>query len=531
MDNRANLFYPESVNEQVKQLMGIQDQQQRESTPGAPTIAALQSIYKEDEAILEHAWLRLANLKTATPPSENTTQAVERHANRGENSMAPITYTPEVGDHTTPSVPTPMRPTKRPRQHRWRAIGLIAATLTAMVIASSTLWIINARQSGTTSTGTPKKTPVAVSTDAIYEGSQDGLLRVNPKTGKVIWSYQLPTQDSTAQVSFAQILLAGNTVYGLKQDVTATSTQIIAFSAATGRILWSYDTPGIRSMALEHDTLYLGVNDSDINSNRSYIHILNATNGTSQEKTYTLRGFAPNLSLVDDTLYVATETSLSAIDVIHAQQLWQKNIADLIAGTGYVTISGFSVVHGIVYATSIAAHGVYGLALHASNGNMLWRTDAIGVKGASGGGAGIIAPVASATTVYFTIFGNSGGVFAYDAQKGTLRWSYKLTGPLVQRTPVLSNNNLFISEDIISTGSPKTRFAALNATTGKLIWQTTPKAGVSTQGFALNGIYYVATAYTDSPSITYAFASSTGKILWQSPLGKNPSVLAGGQSN
>lgn len=527
MNNHADLFYPERVDEQVEHLARLQDQQQQASTPGAPTIAALQSIYKEDEAILANAWSRLAKLEAATQPSGNTNQQIVKDGRRGESIMHKTEFAPETDGSIMPFFPTTVRP-QRPRLRRWRAASLIAATLTAAVIASTMIWIINAGQHKTPTPGSPAKTPAATAPFAVYVGSEDGLERVDARTGKIVWQYHFPVSTTPyVQIFFSQILPAGRTVYGLA-GISGTLTQVMAFDAKTGRVLWSYNAPQATNMVLEHNTLYLGINDADPNTHKSYISALDARKGTPLATKYTLDGYAPNLSLADGVLYAVTDTHLAAIDIVHSQRIWQKSAAELIPGPNYVSIEGFSATHEAVYATFQTVSGVYCVALKASNGSKLWQTDPFAVKGASGGGAGISAPVASDTTVYFAAFGYSSTVLAYDARKGTRVWQSKTTA-LLQRTPVLSGNTLYIAEDIISTGSPKTRFAALNGTTGKLIWQTGEKQGVGLLGFAFNGVVYVAATYAKTTNITYALSSYTGTVIWQASLDHNPTALAGGK--
>jgi WD40 repeat protein len=176
MDNRNDLFHPERVDEQVEHLARIQDPQQQDGMPGAPIIAALQCIYKEDEAILEHAWARLASVEAATHTPGNMRRHGDRHHYRDESTMQETHFSHETSGPVMPSSPTFVRPPERPRhprQRRWRAISLIAATLTIVVIVGSMLLVINAvhqRQTNNTTVTSSQKTATPTPTPQLQEG-------------------------------------------------------------------------------------------------------------------------------------------------------------------------------------------------------------------------------------------------------------------------------------------------------------------------------------------------------------------------
>lgn len=132
MNHHDDLFQPESVNEQVEDLMHIQDVRQQQATPGAPTIATLRAIYAEDTAILERAWSRIARAEYEARRqfSEPNTLSMEQIQSLGEKPMQEIdTPTRENKPNSHPVAIT----TKRPRSHQplrvWALVGLAAAIL------------------------------------------------------------------------------------------------------------------------------------------------------------------------------------------------------------------------------------------------------------------------------------------------------------------------------------------------------------------------------------------------------------------
>ena len=219
---------------------------------------------------------------------------------------------------------------------------------------------------------------------------------------------------------------------------------------------------------------------------------------------------------------------LAAIDPGHHQRIWLKSAADLGFNANLGPIMGFSVAQGIVYATLQNGHASYCMAFSASNGDKQWQTPPITeTSQGSGGGAGIGTPFASNGMVYFAVTGTSGAVFAYN-EHGNQVWSYNTGELLVQRTPVLSGNMLYITEDKIGVGvnaSNQTNLVALDATGGNVHWHMKPVPGVGTSATMLDGIVYVATGYAQNANITYAFGIPTGASLWQVHLSSNPFIL------
>jgi hypothetical protein len=155
MDNQNDLFHPESVNEQVEQLLCTQDEQ-RESAPGAATVAALKRIYQEDEALLQRAWARFVSVEAATQTSGNVANVVNMDHHRGKSTMHETDFSSGTSGSVMPASPLPIHLSERPRQprsHVWRTLSLLAATLAAAVTVGSMLLVIGVSRNRVTSLG------------------------------------------------------------------------------------------------------------------------------------------------------------------------------------------------------------------------------------------------------------------------------------------------------------------------------------------------------------------------------------------
>ncbi len=181
-DNLDDFFHPEFVNEQVEQLAGIQDAQQQATIPGAPTIAALQSIYKDDEAVLERAWTRIASAEAASQTPGETLTTVDMHYYEGARTMQERDFSPRVGvlASSSPDLVHPLQHPRRTRRRVWSTIGLVAAL--TIILVNVLAWGLlrhgfqQGTQSGSHSTiTTPKKAPTMGQQLCSVSGFANGL--------------------------------------------------------------------------------------------------------------------------------------------------------------------------------------------------------------------------------------------------------------------------------------------------------------------------------------------------------------------
>lgn len=163
-------------------------------------------------------------------------------------------------------------------------------------------------------------------------------------------------------------------------------------------------------------------------------------------------------------------------------------------------------------------------ALRATTGELLWRRHV--------GDAGISGAVVSQGVIYAS---EQGGVFALNAEDGTLIWHDALTGDANSddvTTPLVANGTVYVVAD----NNPQQTLYSLQARNGQKLWQKSlPYVRLGFHPFAVAGqtLYFAAatlppgnTAADKGVSI-WALRASSGKTLWQSWLSGSarPSIV------
>lgn len=198
------------------------------------------------------------------------------------------------------------------------------------------------------------------------------------------------------------------------------------------------------------------------------------------------------------------------------------------------------------------------LALDAQTGALRWKTDTGGTAGAPAvaGGAVYMAPedasirsldaatgkqrwsytrttgvsgqygydgyaVVSGDTVY--IASDSGAVFALDTASGKPRWqrTWPNAGDTIYAAPAVDGGMVFAA-----VGGPDGGGYALDATTGKIVWQTSHVEGFDAVPLAADGVVYFG---SQAPDTLTALDEKTGAMRWQAGAsGINAPPITGG---
>ena len=167
MTHEADFFKPDQVDEQVEQLARHNEQLYESDTgpeqPGKEhLIETLQAYYQDeqaqDKASLERAWKRVAH---RLPASTERSQKLDKPAADTllRFPQERIRFMPnDVSTHTTIERNSPERP-KTAGRHLLRRLGLIAATLVAVLLVGSLLVVLNLshQSSKTASSGAQQK--------------------------------------------------------------------------------------------------------------------------------------------------------------------------------------------------------------------------------------------------------------------------------------------------------------------------------------------------------------------------------------
>ena len=161
----------------------------------------------------------------------------------------------------------------------------------------------------------------------------------------------------------------------------------------------------------------------------------------------------------------------------------------------YPIIAGPTVVNGSVYVPT----GGYLWAFDADNGSLIWSYQ--------------LSPVGTSdsTPAYSNgklIFGASNNyVYAVNATDGSLIWRYLASDPgqtsSMWGSPTVSTGRVFI-------GSNDMRLHAINETTGMRLWTTTTNAYIQSTPSVAYGLVYVGSLDYN----LYAINATTGAIIW-----------------
>jgi len=120
-----------------------------------------------------------------------------------------------------------------------------------------------------------------------------------------------------------------------------------------------------------------------------------------------------------------------------------------------------------------------------------------------------------------SLLGSSGKLLAFDVHTHALVWHE----PLEAFDMLVASGRLYIHYGIVShvLYPPEyDGFAALDASTGKLLWKTNPVNGGVALAGVLDGVLYGDTWTTDGNTVKgtiYALNASNGTQLWTMPTG------------
>lgn len=219
---------------------------------------------------------------------------------------------------------------------------------------------------------------------------------------------------------------------------------------------------------------------------------------------YELDNSAPRSPTVwEDTVYLmAPHNGSFAINATTGVLIW--NNRDI----------GYSPDSPAIAEERVFEQAGYFYSLDAETGDVMWRY--------KGGNSFHSFPAIANDTVY--IGNGDKNLYAFNPETGQVRWNYTTIGSV--NTLAVADNTVYLtsvqivnitvakgmdrSKDRIETDN---RIYALDADTGMLKWEFTPRGMISYCGPAVaEGILYVGTDYTDN--VLYALDARTGKIRW-----------------
>jgi outer membrane protein assembly factor BamB len=466
--NHDEAFPPDTIDEQIDQFASVSSHESL--PPGRDVIPRLSALYEADQHSTERVWERLAQHLAeynASVQASNAPETVQERHKAWRPAMQPTVSS-----------------SRRTGSSR---LAQVAAAVFAALLVASLLWVLHlAQPSRTPQTAAPQASP-----PGLYISRSDGLYRLNVQTRKVIWHTHLASQTPFAGIP----VIIGDTLY-----VTSGST-LSALNAQSGALRWSRTfNQSVLSPYMADGLLYVNVSFGHT------LYAVNPANGTITATYKPRQGSWNTPIVVHGFLYYTVGSTLYAIQLPGEKLLWQQQVST------YPLRAGLSVYNGIVYAQVMQfmqkTQDTVGLieAFDAHTGHKLWQSPAMPR------GAGIVA-----ITGELLIADAFGELLAFDVHTHALVWHQ----PFNTFEALVASDRLYISYDLVSgqaTGHES--FAALNATTGKLLWQKSNGSGggVALAG-VLGGVLYGVFWTGQGVGTAYALDASNGSQLWTMPAG------------
>jgi len=268
------------------------------------------------------------------------------------------------------------------------------------------------------------------------------------RTGRTIWAQ--PLSNSVQNIAY----LGGRIFVGTVGDHT-----LHAFSAATGRKLWSFRANGsVGGPTVAPGALYL-------ETNAGGRYAIDPTTGHPIWSKFTGGDGGHGPALSGDTLVVGGGSvgNVQAYDATDGSPLWTTPLDGEVLGSS-------AVADDLVFvATSgLSAHSLY--ALHLSSGEVNWRADLAGTS--------VSTPAVANGIVYV---GDEFFLYAFDEMTGARLWRKQTRRGFGLSSPVVANGVVYAA----------TKGAyAFDAVTGQPLWSSRTYI-VNEAPTVVDGVLYV----------------------------------------
>jgi outer membrane protein assembly factor BamB len=499
--NQDEPFIPDTIDEQIDLLASMP--LQSSLSPEEQVIQRLHTLYQADQRSTERVWGRLAPRLTEHDADAQT----------NPRRLQLINESHKERKHPMQSSLRSIRRTGSPR------LAQVAAVIFAVLLVGSLLLVLHMAQSarlGTRSNQTTQTGSAPDSVPSLYISRSDGVYRLDARTRKVIWHTRIPGQSQQSvqsgqpqhpvavQFSSSPMPMPGQrpgtpTVVGNAVYITANGRET-ALNRENGAILWSRTEPlGMAYLYTDSGLLYF-------TTNGDFIYAVNPANGAIVATYKPLPGqeFWGGPVVAGGILYyVSHDSILYALRLPKETLLWQQPLSNYRL-TFPPYFHDIVIQNGVVYVPVAPMSSQKGKidAFAAQNGKPLWQSPAIIAAGSTS------AITVTDTMVYAANWTGypDDSVMAFNIHSGALVWQEPFAG--AETVQQVDSGLLYLVYD---SSSNLGQVAALNATTGKMIWETTGN-GFSMDGL-LDGVVYGESL--DTPNVTiYGLNASTGAQLW-----------------
>ncbi len=526
-------FPPLIVDEQIEELLWSRRQRKRSPATDEQLVGDLQVLYEAANAgTRERVWQRLvgriASNDASFAPQERETWernvSDERHRDMRNETLSPLVR-------------------KQIYIRRSGMWGIVAAVILTALLVGSMTWIITLQHYHNTGSdlGSPngvKQQQVAapVSYSGIYVQTANNVQRVDAKTGKMIWRYEIPFLPASYDkkknvVSIAQIIVEGDTVYALVAGPGGKNpSALVALKADTGKERWSQpltDQPFVAPMYMALDDGMIYVEAQTVQSRKSNnvdytIYSFSAKDG-QQGSTYPVpeNGYPFAMTATKNILYLPTEKGLYAVDARSKKQLWEWKGTQPTGQAQSLVIKKPYIFNGVLYTAIVNASEV-GVgqskvaAFSAENGKLLWQSSGFA------GEASVPTVVNGVMYVGSTIPKTGpfeGALYAFDATNGRQVW--KVATNAVQDPPSISNGVVYASA--YAGIDLKESVLAVDLKTGQQKWQHQIEKGLTTIPYEQDSVVYEAAGF--DKGTLYALDARDGSQKWTLDIGAGPADL------
>jgi outer membrane protein assembly factor BamB len=494
MNQYDNDFAPESVDEQVEQLLSEDRRQADKVIPQARMVHDLQNIYKEEE-VLAHVWNGL--VEHMENKNARMLQAVQNEQ-PGQTQIANFERRHSI---------------KPVNQSRYSRLSLVAAVLMAALVVGSMVWVLTFLQHQDTHVATPQSPNASPS--GIYIGAGNGVFRIDRQTHKVVWRYKFPVPSlETCGVAGNCALFAGNLLLAKNMLYVPLQGGILyALDANNGKLRWSHNFNMFLSGITLVDGQLCAVSSEGSDLPDFDVHMFNPANGGEYKHYHFSRNtggsfFSVSIERVvaGQILYANSDNRLYAFNLANGKQIWQQQIDQRLA------FSGLQVVNGVLYASSFPNTGTsssYVYAFNASTGAPLWQSVTVNnafLATVSDNVVYVSAEDPNSTTTSYMLS-------AYNAQTGKKLW-HSSVGISASASNTVVDAGIMYMAGGYGENNAYQGVIALNTRDGSVKWQTPDNAKSSNSSNPASGPVLVdGTIYVGDTSL-HALNARDGSSLW-----------------
>lgn len=327
---------------------------------------------------------------------------------------------------------------------------------------------------------------VVVVGKTLYAYDFQSISALDATTGTQKWT----TQIGVSNLNFPTPLVTHGYVYAYGSDANASTLQLTALNASTGKIVWStvlsHSGPSSNSgLTYANGVVYAGGSESDKDGltyavNAKTGQLLRAFDTGSNTGSSGPIWSAP--SVANGILYVRTLYTIQAFNISTGAHLWTVKHGGKPSSDSGVTISNNLAIYSesmIQYSEGKQRSYTKLYALDAKTGAQKWAVR--GTAGAFGTNIAVAKGV---------VYAKGSDVTAYNETTGKMIWTVAASPSSSPSQGIAVANGVVFSVQWNNSGA-SALLLAFNATTGKKLWSYTYNQGFLFCPIVANGMVYI----------------------------------------